>query len=95
MLPTKEEISSLVKNSREEDKKLIEKAYCFAKNAHLGQKRKNGEPYFVHPASTAKILAELDMNSTIISAGLLHDCLKDTSVDPKLIEKELDKIYLI
>lgn len=88
MLPTKEEISSLVKNSREEDKKLIEKAYCFAKNAHLGQKRKNGEPYFVHPAFTAKILAELGMNSTIISAGLLHDCLKDTSVDPKLIEKE-------
>lgn len=94
MLPTKEEISSLVKTSNEEDKKLIEKAYDFAKKAHLGQKRKSGEPYFVHPAFTAKTLAELNMSPTVISAGLLHDCLEDAKIEEEIIKKEFGQDIL-
>ena len=34
---------------------LVEKAYEFAKNAHEGQKRASGEPYFSHPCAVANI----------------------------------------
>ena len=32
----------------QKDKELIERAYIFAENAHKGQKRESGDPYFVH-----------------------------------------------
>lgn len=31
------------------DVQLLAKAYYFAEKAHEGQKRRSGEPYFVHP----------------------------------------------
>jgi len=44
--------------------------------AHEGQKRLSGEPYFVHVFGTAKILAQLGMDTQTIVAGLLHDVLE-------------------
>lgn len=37
---------------------LVKKAYEFAENAHRGQVRKSGEPYFIHPVSVASILTD-------------------------------------
>ena len=56
---------------------LVEKAYEFARAAHADQKRRSGEPYIVHPLSVAETLADLSMDATTISAGLLHDCVED------------------
>lgn len=68
---------------------LIEKAYYFAQNAHKGQKRKNGEDYFIHPCACASILIELMMDVPTIAAGLLHDTVEDCSdVTSEIIEKE-------
>lgn len=36
--------------------KLVERAYRFAEKAHENQKRKSGEPYFIHPCFVASIL---------------------------------------
>lgn len=57
----------------------ISVAYDFGNHAHIGQFRKSGEPYFIHPAEVAIILAELDMDDDTIIAGLLHDVLEDTT----------------
>ena len=57
--------------------KLVEKAYTFAENAHSGQKRKSGEPYFIHPCFVASILTELMIDPPTIAAGLLHDTVED------------------
>lgn len=65
------------KDLYEEDRILIKKAYNFAKKAHENQLRKSGEPYFNHLVATAKILAHIKMDGTVISAGLLHDSIED------------------
>ncbi len=80
------EITILVKGLASNDKKMIEKACLFAQNAHNGQLRKSGEPYFVHVFATAKNLAELNMSPIVICAGFLHDVLEDTSVTEKEME---------
>ena len=56
---------------------LVKKAYEFAENAHRGQARKSGEPYFIHPVSVASILTDLMIDAPTIAAGFLHDTVED------------------
>lgn len=60
-----------------DDMELVRRAYAFAEDAHAGQKRKSGEPYFSHPCAVAVILTDLMLDATTIAAGLLHDCVED------------------
>jgi guanosine-3',5'-bis(diphosphate) 3'-pyrophosphohydrolase len=87
-MPHSKDITSLLHGLPETDKKLIEKAYLFAEKAHEGQKRNSGESYFIHVFETAKILAELGMDTKTIVAGLLHDVIEDTPVDEEGLKKE-------
>ncbi len=59
---------------------LLDRSYHFAQDAHKGQRRKSGEPYFTHCAKTAEILAELRLDTHTICAGLMHDVLEDTGI---------------
>ena len=59
---------------------LLERCYRFAQEAHEGQKRKSGEPYFTHCVKTAAILVELHLDTHTICAGLMHDVLEDTGI---------------
>lgn len=61
-----------------EDFSMIEDAYAVAYEAHKEQKRKNGEPYIIHPLYVSIILADLQMDKETIVAGLLHDVVEDT-----------------
>lgn len=56
---------------------LVKKAYEFAEQAHHGQIRKSGEPYFIHPVSVASILTDLMIDAPTIAAGFLHDTVED------------------
>lgn len=73
------------------DISMIEKAYQVAANAHKEQKRKSGEPYIIHPLSTAIILAELELDKETIAAGLLHDVVEDTAVTKQELEAMFGK----
>ncbi len=88
MESTKEIINLAAPLSRE-GAELISRAFDFAKKTHEGQQRFSGEPYFIHPYETAKILASLRMSPTVISAGLLHDTLEDGNVK----EEEIEEIF--
>jgi GTP pyrophosphokinase len=88
MSPKVDEIIALVDDLKEKDKTLIEKAYKFAEQAHHGQLRKSGEPYFTHLTNTAKNLADLGMKAKTISAGLLHDVLEDANITEEELKKE-------
>ncbi len=62
-----------------EDVERIEQAYSLAREAHMEQKRKSGEPYIMHPVAVAKIVAEeLRLGANPIIAAFLHDVVEDT-----------------
>jgi GTP diphosphokinase / guanosine-3',5'-bis(diphosphate) 3'-diphosphatase len=67
---------------------LIAKAYEAAKNAHEGQKRVSGEPYFNHCLATAQNLLDWGLDEPTIAAGLLHDIVEDTKVTEEEIQKQ-------
>ena len=57
---------------------VIKKAYEVAEHYHEGQMRLSGEAFLCHPIEVAKILAELELNSKTIAAGIMHDVIEDT-----------------
>ena len=71
-----------------DDISLIEKAYRVATDAHKDQLRKSGEPYIIHPLSTATILADLEMDKETIAAGILHDVIEDTALTEEQMKAE-------
>ncbi len=68
----------LLKSVPDKDREKIKTCVEFVEKKHEGQYRKSGEPYVVHPLEVALTLAELNMDSETIMAGLLHDVLEDT-----------------
>ena len=62
------------------DRELVQRAYRVAEKAHRGQKRASGEPYVTHCLAVASILAELQVPTAVIAAGLLHDTVEDTKI---------------
>ena len=60
------------------DVSIVERAWDYAEQAHHGQIRESGEPYFDHPAAVAFILADMDLDPNTIASGLLHDVVEDT-----------------
>jgi len=64
-------------------RELIQRAYRVAEKAHAGQKRASGEPYVNHLLAVAAILAEFSMPAEVVTAGLLHDTIEDTSITAK------------
>ncbi|MGJ3237798.1 MAG: RelA/SpoT family protein [Anaerolineae bacterium] len=72
-----ETLLSTVPNMTPTDHALIERAYHRAEQAHAGQTRKSGEPYFTHCVAVASILADLQLDADAIAAGLLHDVIED------------------
>lgn len=72
----------------ESDSELILRAYHYANDAHVGQKRRSGEDYIIHPLHVAEILAELHMDDATICAGLLHDVLEDTTISMDVMTRD-------
>lgn len=70
-----------------EDVDTVERAFVFACSAHAHQVRESGDPYILHPLEVATILADLELDSSTIIAGLLHDTVEDTGVTLDDIKK--------
>lgn len=68
---------------------LIERAYDTGKEAHKGQKRRNGDDYFTgHCVHVAEHVLELGMDASLVAAALLHDTIEDTSITAKDLERD-------
>ena len=75
-------------NRPHDDREIIRKAYEFSLKHHEGQTRASGEPYLIHPLEVAIVLADMKLDSTAISAGLLHDAIEDTEVTDDDVRRE-------
>ncbi|MDP2263420.1 MAG: bifunctional (p)ppGpp synthetase/guanosine-3',5'-bis(diphosphate) 3'-pyrophosphohydrolase [Hydrogenophaga sp.] len=58
----------------------IRLAYRFADEAHLGQLRKNGDPYITHPIAVAAQCTEWKLDAQALMAALMHDAIEDCGV---------------
>jgi GTP diphosphokinase / guanosine-3',5'-bis(diphosphate) 3'-diphosphatase len=72
-------LKSFNKKLTPENEQLIRKAFLFANTAHMGVRRKSGEPYIIHPLSVAKIVVnEIGLGAKSALAAILHDVVEDT-----------------
>ena len=70
------------------DRELLVRAYQFGEQAHRGQVRNSGEPFITHSVEVAKILADLQLDSTTVACGLLHDVVEDTKIAIADVDRE-------
>ena len=71
---------TIKKNGLDVDMIKISEAFTLAYESHMGQKRKSGENYILHPVEVAEILVDLKMDTDTIVAGILHDVVEDTLI---------------
>ena len=69
------------------DLELLRKAYVFSAREHRGQVRQSGEPYLSHPLEVASLLADMKLDVSCVSVGLLHDVVEDTLTSLESIEE--------
>ena len=73
----------------------LDKVYTTADYAHLGQKRRTGEPYIVHPERVSEIVNQYYPNNNVAKmTALLHDTLED-AIDLGNVADEEEMIALI
>ena len=70
------------------EQQLISKAYLFAYEKHLGQKRLTGEDYITHPLNVAYILSDINADTSTLCAAILHDTIEDCNCTKENIETE-------
>jgi GTP pyrophosphokinase len=74
--------------STDADLDLLDRAFRFSYEAHLGQRRISGEPYIIHSIAVARILADLHLGDVSVAAGFLHDVVEDTDITVEKLRKE-------
>jgi guanosine-3',5'-bis(diphosphate) 3'-pyrophosphohydrolase len=74
---------------KDNDAKIIKKAFNTSVEAHRDMRRKSGEPYILHPLAVAQIaVEEIGLGTTSIVAALLHDVVEDTALELGDIERD-------
>ncbi len=84
-----EKVSTYI--TKEEERKLISKAYLFAYEKHFGQTRLTGEAYIVHPLNVAYILSDIHADTATICAAILHDTIEDCDCSYEEVESKFGK----
>jgi GTP diphosphokinase / guanosine-3',5'-bis(diphosphate) 3'-diphosphatase len=74
---------------KDDDAKIIKKAFNTSLHAHKDMRRRSGEPYIYHPLAVAQIaVEEIGLGTTSIIAALLHDVVEDTYVEIEDIQRD-------
>ena len=81
-------IEKVVAYHPEADARLIRCAYEFSEDMHQGQRRRSGDPYFIHPVGVANLIADLRLDEASVCAGLLHDVVEDTLASLDAVQRE-------
>jgi GTP pyrophosphokinase len=77
---------------KDDDAKVIKRAFNMSQEAHKNMRRRSGEPYIFHPLSVAQIcVEEIGLGTTSIVSALLHDVVEDTELEIEDIERHFGK----
>ncbi len=72
---------------------LLSDAYHFAERTYRAERRRSGKPLIEHALAVARILIDMNIGSTTVAAGLLHEALDEkTRPLPSLREEFGDEI---
>jgi len=89
----KERFQDNLKKVAEKDREFVQNAYDLAEKCHIGQKRHDGTPYFIHPLRITNNLIErmqiTDKNA--VAAALLHDSAEDTDLTIEEIAQQFNQ----
>jgi len=85
MIPVEDLLDLVRKYNPNTDAGLIRAAYNFGLQAHEGQFRSSGEPYFSHPIEVAALLTEVKLDDATIITALLHDTIEDTGATYQVV----------
>lgn len=66
----------------------LREAFELARREHGDQRRKSGEPFFIHPLTVAFYLAEFRLDAAALIAALLHDAAEDTRLSIAEIKQQ-------
>ena len=70
------------------DTDLLDRAICFAVQAHHNTERRGkGFPYIVHPMEAVEIVATITADQELLAAAALHDTIEDTDVTVEQIRE--------
>jgi len=64
------------------------RAFAFGRDAHDGQMRASGEPYFTHPIAVANILIDMRLDEDTVITALLHDTVEDCDVTLSTLDQQ-------
>lgn len=70
---------------------IIKKAYNFAKEVHINQKRLSGEDFINHPVAVAYILTKVHADYISLVVALLHEVIKMNDISVEILENEFGK----
>ncbi|MDO5089589.1 MAG: bifunctional (p)ppGpp synthetase/guanosine-3',5'-bis(diphosphate) 3'-pyrophosphohydrolase [Leptotrichiaceae bacterium] len=84
-------VNKINENNLDIDIEKIMEAYTLADESHIGQKRRSGEDYILHPVEVAEILVDMKMDTDTVIAGILHDVVEDTLITLPDIEYSFGK----
>nr|MBN1228584.1 bifunctional (p)ppGpp synthetase/guanosine-3',5'-bis(diphosphate) 3'-pyrophosphohydrolase [Anaerolineae bacterium] len=87
-VPTFDELVRPLSSLPIHERAILKHAYDFALEAHAGQKRASGEAYVIHCIEVARILIELELDTAVVAAGLLHDIVEDTPISLDDLQNE-------
>ncbi len=77
---------------KDDDAKIIKRAFNMSQEAHKNMRRRSGEPYIFHPLAVAQIcVEEIGLGTTSIISALLHDVVEDTEMEIEDIERHFGK----
>ena len=85
-------LDSLLANRVESERQVLAHAARLSDEAHQGQQRVSGEPYYLHAMAVTEILNELKLDYETLAAAMLHDVVEDTEVTLDDIRSEFGQV---
>ncbi len=70
----------------------VEKAEDIAMITHAGQKRKSGQPYFIHPYRVYQKAKALNLPKDVQIVAILHDAYEDAK-NKEYVKKEIERQF--